>query len=182
MVYLATQITEPSLLVSGWYHPTFVGQTSHIFKNCLDCTMQWTLCVNILHIIPCTIFIALCIMSVVWAEWVGVSGIWFFFSLSWKAHSDFMIVSTCCLWDGCGCDCMVQCISVGRREEAASQEWSKGGDSSGLGACKLLPLCTQCCMTLWCRQTGSLLRWAFPFICCISIYSANINWTSVVKQ
>jgi len=32
--------------------------------------------------------------------------------------------------------CWCQCISVGRREEAASQEWSKGGDCSGLGACE----------------------------------------------
>lgn len=33
MAYLATQIIDPSMLMSSWYHPSFIGQTSHNFKN-----------------------------------------------------------------------------------------------------------------------------------------------------
>jgi hypothetical protein len=47
----------------------------------------------------------------------------FFFSLSWKAHDEFTIVSTHYLWNGFGYGCMVQCIFVGRKKEASSQKW-----------------------------------------------------------
>jgi hypothetical protein len=33
MAYLATQIVDPSMLMSSWYHPSFIRQTSHNFKN-----------------------------------------------------------------------------------------------------------------------------------------------------
>ncbi len=180
MVYLATQITDPSLLVSGWYHPSFVGQTSHIFKNFLYCTKQWTSCINILHIIPCTMFIALCIMSVVWVEWVSVCGISGFSFLCFgrrtvRSRLFQLVISEMAV-------VVIAWCSAFLLEEERRLHHKNGPKGETVQGWELVSFCLSVHNAVWHYDVGKQdLCSAFPFICWISIYSPNINWTSVVK-